>query len=487
MILDKGEGMKVWDLEGKMYYDFIGGIAVNSLGYCHPKIVEAIHKQSEKLIHCSNLFYSSPQILLAKELVRISCGDKVFFGNSGAEANEAAIKLVVKYFKEQDKEKSKIIYMKNSFHGRTIGTLAATGKYKYQKDYLPLLPSFKQAVFNDIDSVKDAYDEKVAAIIVEPIQGEGGINIATAEFIRGLREFCDSKDILLIFDEVQCGLGRSGKMFAYQNYDVEPDILTLAKPLGGGLPLGALIAKEKVASAYKPGDHGTTFGGNPVACSAALAFLKVLQEDGLLEECQNKDKYFREKLETLKLKYDREKYIRETSAEKAKAYTTLNNEKVKSLEETKIANFLFMHCINYEYEKIYPFESTGQVRKSYHPDFYLTDYNIYLEHFGISKDFTVPWLSPIEEKKYLEGIQWKREFHQENETKLIETYSYYSSEGILLKKLEETLLANGVEIKSRDFTDIFNTVYASKSNKYLSEFIKLCCTFITLFKSNNYK
>lgn len=192
-------------------------------------------------------------------------------------------------------------------------------------------------------------------------------------------------------------------------------------------------------------------------------------------------------LETLKSKYDREKYIRETSAEKAKAYTTLNNEKVKSLEETKIANFLFMHCINYEYEKIYPFESTGQVRKSYHPDFYLTDYNIYLEHFGISKDFTVPWLSPIEEKKYLEGIQWKREFHQENETKLIETYSYYSSEGILLKKLEETLLANGVEIKSRDFTDIFNTVYASKSNKYLSEFIKLCCTFITLFKSNNYK
>lgn len=303
MILDKGEGMKVWDLEGNMYYDFIGGIAVNSLGYCHPKVVEAIHRQSEKLIHCSNLFYNSPQILLAKELVRISCGDKVFFGNSGAEANEAAIKLVVKYFKEQDKEKSKIIYMKDSFHGRTIATLAATGKYKYQKDYLPLLPSFKQAVFNDMNSVKNAYDEKVAAVIVEPIQGEGGINIATADFIKELREFCDSKDMLLIFDEVQCGLGRTGKMFAYQNYGVEPDILTLAKPLGGGLPLGALIAKEKVASAYKPGDHGTTFGGNPVACSAALAFLKVLQEDGLLEECQNKDKYFREKLETLKLKY----------------------------------------------------------------------------------------------------------------------------------------------------------------------------------------
>lgn len=192
-------------------------------------------------------------------------------------------------------------------------------------------------------------------------------------------------------------------------------------------------------------------------------------------------------LETLKSKYEREKYIRETGAIKAKAYTTLNNEKVKSIEETKIANFLFMNGINYEYEKIYPFEGTGALRKSYHPDFYLTDYNIYLEHFGVSKDFTVPWLSPVEEKKYLDGIQWKRVFHKENETKLIETYSYYSSEGILLKKLEELLLASGVKFKTRDFTDIFNTVYASKSNKYFSEFIKLCCTFITLFKSNNYK
>lgn len=192
-------------------------------------------------------------------------------------------------------------------------------------------------------------------------------------------------------------------------------------------------------------------------------------------------------LETLKSKYDREKYIRETGAEKAKAFTTLNNEKVKSLEETKIANFLFMHGVNYEYERLYPFESDDPMRKSYRPDFYLSDYDIYLEHFGVSKDFTVPWLSAVEEKKYLDGIQWKRAFHQENGTKLIETYSYYSSLGILLKKLEELLISNGIELKSRDFTDIFNTVYASKSNKYFSEFIKLCCTFITLFKSNNYK
>ena len=192
-------------------------------------------------------------------------------------------------------------------------------------------------------------------------------------------------------------------------------------------------------------------------------------------------------LETLKSKYDREKYIRETGAEKSKALRTLNNEQVKSIEETKIANFLFMHGIRYEYEKLYPFESDDPKRKAYRPDFYLCDYDIYLEHFGISKDFTVPWLSPIEEKKYLDGILWKRDFHKENGTKLIETYSYYSSEGILLKKLEELLVENNIEFKPRDFTDIFNTVYASKSNKYFGEFIKLCCTFITLFKSNNYK
>jgi len=193
--------------------------------------------------------------------------------------------------------------MKNSFHGRTIGTLAATGKYKYQKDYLPLLPKFKQAIFNDLESVKAAVDEEVAAIIVEPIQGEGGINIASKEFIEGLRELCNKKDILLIFDEIQCGLGRTGKIFAYQHYNVEPDILTLAKSLGGGIPIGAFITKDKIASAFKPGDHGTTFGGNPVACAAAIAFLKVLQEEDLIGKCQKKGEYFKAKLESLKEKY----------------------------------------------------------------------------------------------------------------------------------------------------------------------------------------
>jgi acetylornithine aminotransferase/acetylornithine/N-succinyldiaminopimelate aminotransferase len=309
MVLDKGEGMKVWDLEGTQYYDFIGGIAVNALGYSHPKLVQAIKNQAEKLIHCSNLYYSEPQIILAQMLVELSCGDKVFFGNSGAEVNEGAIKIAVKYFKEQNKDKHKIIYMKNSFHGRTIGTLAATGKYKYQKDYLPLLPKFKQAIFNDLNSVKEAVDDQVAAIIVEPIQGEGGINVASKEFIEGLRELCNKKDMLLIFDEIQCGLGRTGKVFAYQYYNVEPDILTLAKSLGGGLPIGALIAKEKVASFFKPGDHGTTFGGNPVACAAAIAYLKVLQEENLITKCKEKGEYFKKKIEELKEKYP--KFIKE--------------------------------------------------------------------------------------------------------------------------------------------------------------------------------
>ena len=201
----------------------------------------------------------------------------------------------------------------------------------------------------------------------------------------------------------------------------------------------------------------------------------------LYEEEKNTD------LETLKSKYDRENYIRQTGAERSKAFKTLNNERVKSLDETKIANFLFMNGIRYEYEKPYPFESDDPSKKAYHPDFYLSDYDIYLEHFGVSKEFTVPWLSPVEEKKYLDGIQWKREFHEKHQTKLLETYSYYNSQGILLKKLEEILVANGVELKPRDFTDVFNTVYASKSNKYFGEFMNLCCTFINLFKSNNYK
>jgi len=303
MVLNRGEGMKVWDLEGKMYYDFVGGIAVNALGYSHPKLVKAIKEQAEKLIHCSNLYYNEPQLILAQMLVELSCGDKVFFGNSGAEVNEGAIKMVIKYFKNQGKDKHKIIYMKNSFHGRTIATLAATGQHKYQKDYLPILPKFKEAIFNDLESVKAAVNGEVAAIMVEPIQGEGGVNMGSYRFIKGLRELCDKKRILLIFDEIQCGLGRTGKMFAYKHYGVEPDVLTIAKSLGGGVPIGALIAKDKIASSFKPGDHGTTCGGNPLACTAAIANLKILQEEGLVEKCREEGEYFKVQLESLKEKY----------------------------------------------------------------------------------------------------------------------------------------------------------------------------------------
>jgi len=303
MVLNKGEGMKVWDLEGKQYYDFIGGSAVIALGYNHPKLVQSIKDQLEKLSHCSNFYYSEPQIILAQMLVEISCGDKVFFGNSGAEANEGAIKLAVKYFKEQNKDKHKIIYMKNSFHGRTIATMAATDQNKLQKDYLAILPKFKKAIFNNLESVKEAFDKEVAAVLIEPIQGHGGINIATQEFIKGLKELCNREGILLIFDEIQSGLGRTGKMFAYQHYGVEPDILTIAKSLGGGIPLGAFIAKDKIASSFKPGDHGTTLGGNPLACAAGIANLKILKEENLVEKCQKKGEYFKDKLKGLKERY----------------------------------------------------------------------------------------------------------------------------------------------------------------------------------------
>jgi len=303
MILKQGKGMKVWDREGKEYYDFVGGIAVNNLGYSHPKLVQAINKQAKKLIHCSNLYYNEPQIILARSLVELSCGDKVFFANSGAEVNEGAIKIAVKYFKNRGENRYKIIYMKNSFHGRTIATLAATGQSKYQKDYLEILPRFKEAIFNDLHSVKVALDQEVAAIILEPIQGEGGVFIADKGFIEGIKELCEKEKILLIFDEIQCGLGRTGKIFAYQHYGVEPDILTVAKSLGGGIPIGALIAKEEVAASFQPGDHGTTFGGNPLACAAALANLRILQEEKLVEKCTEKGEYFKNRLIELKVKF----------------------------------------------------------------------------------------------------------------------------------------------------------------------------------------
>ena len=268
LVITRGQGVRVFDAEGRSYLDFVAGIAVNALGHCHPKVVAAIKEQAEKLIHCSNLYWFEPPVVLAKELATLSGLDRVYFCNSGAEANEAAIKLARKYAHSRGKEKPEIITFTMSFHGRTLGTLAATGQEKFSQGFTPLPEGFRHVPFNDVAALKKAVGPQTAAIMLEPVQGEGGVNPATQELMDALREL-QNKGILLIFDEVQCGLGRTGKLFAFEHYEVKPDVLTLAKSLGGGLPIGAAVAREEVAAVFQPGSHGSTFGGNPVACAAA--------------------------------------------------------------------------------------------------------------------------------------------------------------------------------------------------------------------------
>lgn len=307
----RGEGMKLWDLDGKVYYDFLAGIAVNALGHSHPALVNAIVEQAQKFIHCSNYYYIEPQAKLAQLIVENSCCDKVFFANSGAEANEGAIKLARLYFRKKGfPEKFEIITLEKSFHGRTLATLAATGQEKYQKNYCPLTPKFLSVPMNDIDALDRAITEYTCAVMLEPIQGESGVNPANVDYIKQVRKLCDEKGILLIFDEVQCGLGRTGKMFAYEHFGVEPDIFTLAKALGGGFPIGALCAKEPVASAFEPGDHGSTFGGNPLACSAGYAALSTIINDRLYENSAIMGDYFISELNSLKEKYGIIKEVR---------------------------------------------------------------------------------------------------------------------------------------------------------------------------------
>ncbi|AEV67212.1 acetylornithine transaminase [Acetivibrio clariflavus] len=301
---DYGKGINLWDIEGKKYYDFLGGIAVSAVGHSHPKLVNAIKTQAEKLIHCSNLYYIEPQVKLAKLLVENSCADKVFFANSGAEANEGAIKLARIYFKKKGMpEKYEIITLEKSFHGRTLATIAATGQDKYQKPYSPLTPKFLKVPINDLEALEKAINGTTCAVMIEPIQGESGVNLTTIEYLQGVRKLCDEKGILLIFDEVQCGLGRTGKLFAYEHFGVEPDIFTLAKALGGGFPIGALLAKDHVASAFEPGDHGSTFGGNPLACAAALAAMEIILSENLVENSEKMGNYLVEKLLELKNKH----------------------------------------------------------------------------------------------------------------------------------------------------------------------------------------
>lgn len=282
----RGEGCYLIGEQGERYLDFAAGIAVNALGHGHPAVTRAIRQQAARLLHVSNLYHIAPQSELARELCRRSFAERVFFCNSGAEANEAAIKLTRRYGAEWLGGKYEILSTFNSFHGRTLATLTATGQEKVRAGYDPLPAGFRQAPYGDLGAMEAAIDEeKTAGILVEPIQGEGGVVVPDKSYLRGLRELCDQKGLLLIFDEVQVGMGRTGKLFAYEHFGVEPDIMTLAKALGGGLPLGAMLAKEKVARSFVPGAHASTFGGNPLACNVGLAVLKTLVQGGALKNC----------------------------------------------------------------------------------------------------------------------------------------------------------------------------------------------------------
>lgn len=283
VVLARGESCRVWDVDGKEYLDFVAGIAVCALGHCHPALVRAVQAQAEKLLHVSNLYHIEPQIRLAEFLCQHSFADRAFFCNSGAEANEAAIKLARKYAKEHGgQERTEIITMENGFHGRTLATVTATAQPKYQAGFEPLLPGFRYVPFDDLGAVERVVGPQTAAILVEPIQGEGGVRVPTEGYLQGLRKLCDGAGALLIFDEVQTGIGRTGRLFAYEHWGTEPDIMTVAKALGGGLPIGAMLATEEVAASFTPGTHAATFGGNPLVTEAAFATLRTIVDEDLV-------------------------------------------------------------------------------------------------------------------------------------------------------------------------------------------------------------
>lgn len=298
----RGLGSRIWDMEGEEYIDALAGIAVNNVGHSHPKVVEAICKQASQLIHISNFYLSEPQMQLSKKLAELSGLKRVFFGNSGAEAAEGAIKIARKYAHKNGRGGT-IMTMKNAFHGRTMATVAATGKKAMMQGFDPIPNGFCNVPFNDMAIIREKVNEDIAAIMLEPIQGEGGINPVDKQFLKDLREFCDAENIVLIFDEIQCGIGRTGKMFAHEHFDIKPDVMTLAKALGGGVPIGAVLASEKVGSHIDWGDHGTTFGGNPLVCAASLATLEVIMDENLLFEAEKKGNWFKEKIEEHKSEY----------------------------------------------------------------------------------------------------------------------------------------------------------------------------------------
>ncbi len=305
----EGNGVTLTATDGKVYYDFMAGIAVNALGHNHPKLVEAICTQAKKLIHTSSLYYIESQAKLAKMLCENSCCDKVFFANSGAEANEGAIKLARKYFYNKGQSKPEVITLQNSFHGRTLATVSATGQEKYQKPYAPLVEKFIHVPANDIEAFKAAVTEKTGAVMLEVIQGESGVRPLDKTYLEEIRKICTEQDIVLIFDEVQTGMGRTGKLFAYETCGVEPDVFTLAKALAGGVPIGAILCKKEFA-AFIPGDHGTTFGGNPLATAAGLCVINELLNGGVLENAQRMGEIFIGKLKGLQEKYPAIKEVR---------------------------------------------------------------------------------------------------------------------------------------------------------------------------------
>ena len=304
LALVRGEGCYVWDADGKKYLDFLGGLAVNGLGHCHPNVVAAIREQAGKLLHVSNLYYIEPQAKLAKLLIDNCTMEQCFFCNSGAEANEAAIKLARKYTKEHvDENRHVIITMDDSFHGRTLATITATAQPKYHKGFEPMMPGFTYVPFDDLQAVENSIDDNTCAILVEPIQSEGGVNVPSPGYLEGLRALCDENNLLLIFDEVQTAMGRLGAFFGYQSYGVEPDILTIAKSLGGGVPIGAMLTKSHIAESLGPGTHAATFGGNPLVTAAAVAAVTTILEENLSENATKMGEYLMDKLLALKEKF----------------------------------------------------------------------------------------------------------------------------------------------------------------------------------------
>ena len=299
-VMVKGEGCWLWDADGNRILDMFPGWAVSGIGHCHPKVIEAVRRQVGELIHIDNTFYCEPQGKLAQLLSERAFGGKVFFCNSGAEANEGALKLARLH---TAKGKYKFITAEGSFHGRTFATVTATAQPKYHEGFLPLLPGFSYIPFNNVAALESAFTDEVAAVMVEPIQGEGGINVATSEFLQAIRELCDQKGALMILDEVQTGIGRTGKWFGYQHYDVEPDIITMAKALGGGVAIGAMMATAEVAASLVPGKHASTFGGNNLACAAGVATIEAIEEGNLLQQAAEVGQYTQEKLRALKDKH----------------------------------------------------------------------------------------------------------------------------------------------------------------------------------------